>query len=226
MESIPSPVELTLDQCIKCNICTTACPVSAVTDLFPGPKYAGPQAGRFHAPGQPSPDHSVDYCSGCRVCNMVCPTGVKIAEMNAVCANMAKSGNSFFYACGTTEARCPAGSGGSRSPLWRTFAQFRPAPGRKGAPHPPQRAFPTFLLARTYHLVSQACQARLCPYLPGGLFHGCSTQYYEPRRAGRGARAGANHLKSLSSAELLRLAFSSNGELPAARRYHAANVRN
>src|SRR5512143_579440 len=77
------PVEMTLDLCLKCNICTTACPVMAVTDLFPGPKFVGPQAGRFRAPGQPSPDSSVDYCSGCRICNMVCPAGVKIAEMNA-----------------------------------------------------------------------------------------------------------------------------------------------
>src|SRR4030066_565062 len=81
-ENQTSP-EFSLDQCIKCNICTTACPVSAVTDLFPGPKYEGPQAGRFRMRGQPSPDKSVDYCSGCRVCNMVCPPGVKIAEINA-----------------------------------------------------------------------------------------------------------------------------------------------
>ena len=76
------PPEFSLDQCIKCNICTTACPVSAVTDLFPGPKYEGPQAARFRLDDQPSPDKSVDYCSGCRVCDMVCPTGVKIAEIN------------------------------------------------------------------------------------------------------------------------------------------------
>ena len=58
--------------------------MSAVTDLFPGPKYVGPQAQRFRENGQPhSPDHGVDYCSGCRVCNEVCPTGVKIAEINA-----------------------------------------------------------------------------------------------------------------------------------------------
>jgi glycerol-3-phosphate dehydrogenase subunit C len=74
------PAELSLDQCIKCNICTTACPVSAVTDLFPGPKYVAPQGGRFRSPKQKTPDRSVDYCSGCRVCNMVCPTGVNIAE--------------------------------------------------------------------------------------------------------------------------------------------------
>src|SRR5690606_36052437 len=35
----PLSPEATLDYCIKCNICVTACPVSAVTDLFPGPKY-------------------------------------------------------------------------------------------------------------------------------------------------------------------------------------------
>jgi glycerol-3-phosphate dehydrogenase subunit C len=77
------PVELTLDQCIKCNICVTACPVAAATDLFPGPKYEAPQGGRFRMLDQPTPDHSVDYCSGCRACNLACPTGVKIAEMNA-----------------------------------------------------------------------------------------------------------------------------------------------
>jgi glycerol-3-phosphate dehydrogenase subunit C len=77
-------VDHSLDECIKCNLCTMYCPVSAVTDLFPGPKYVGPQAQRFRENGQPtSPDHSVDYCSGCRVCNEVCPTGVKIAELNA-----------------------------------------------------------------------------------------------------------------------------------------------
>lgn len=75
--------ELTLENCIKCNICVSACPVAEVTDLFPGPKYEAPQAGRFRQEMQPSPDHSVDYCSGCRVCNEVCPTGVKIAEINA-----------------------------------------------------------------------------------------------------------------------------------------------
>ena len=36
-----------LDHCVKCTICETFCPVSNVTPLFPGPKYAGPQAERF-----------------------------------------------------------------------------------------------------------------------------------------------------------------------------------
>src|SRR3712207_3930720 len=82
-DQIERSLEQSLDHCIKCNICTVACPVSAVTDLFPGPKYVGPQAQRFRKPDQPTPDESVDYCSGCRVCNTVCPTGVRIAELNA-----------------------------------------------------------------------------------------------------------------------------------------------
>jgi glycerol-3-phosphate dehydrogenase subunit C len=79
-------VEQTADHCIKCNICNTVCPVSAVTDLFPGPKYEGPQGQRFRAGVDEglSPDHSLDYCSGCGLCTQACPEGVMIAEINTV----------------------------------------------------------------------------------------------------------------------------------------------
>jgi glycerol-3-phosphate dehydrogenase subunit C len=79
------PVEQTADRCIKCNVCNTVCPVSAVTDLFPGPKYEGPQAQRFRArPDDGSPDASLDWCSGCGLCTQACPEGVMIAEINTV----------------------------------------------------------------------------------------------------------------------------------------------
>jgi glycerol-3-phosphate dehydrogenase subunit C len=80
------PVEQTADRCIKCNVCNTVCPVSAVTDLFPGPKYEGPQGQRFRAglDGGGSPDASLDWCSGCGLCTQACPEGVMIAEINAV----------------------------------------------------------------------------------------------------------------------------------------------
>ncbi|HEY6608679.1 MAG TPA: anaerobic glycerol-3-phosphate dehydrogenase subunit C [Candidatus Limnocylindria bacterium] len=73
------------DACIKCNVCTTVCPVSRVTDAFPGPKYVGPQAQRFRGPSAHggSPDHSVDLCSGCGICTRACPAGVLIAETNS-----------------------------------------------------------------------------------------------------------------------------------------------
>ena len=71
-----------LDHCVKCTICETFCPVSNVTPLFPGPKYAGPQSERFRVADEPSPDASLDYCSGCGICTQVCPQGVHIAEIN------------------------------------------------------------------------------------------------------------------------------------------------
>ena len=70
-----------LDQCVKCTICETQCPVLRVTPKFSGPKYVGPQAERFRM-GE-SVDKSLDYCSGCSICTTVCPQGVKIAEINA-----------------------------------------------------------------------------------------------------------------------------------------------
>jgi glycerol-3-phosphate dehydrogenase subunit C len=71
-----------LDGCVKCTVCETFCPVAAVTPLFPGPKYAGPQSERFRSP-EDTVDASLDYCSGCGICTQVCPQDVHIAEINA-----------------------------------------------------------------------------------------------------------------------------------------------
>ncbi|HMI68935.1 MAG TPA: 4Fe-4S dicluster domain-containing protein, partial [Solirubrobacteraceae bacterium] len=79
-----------LDHCVKCTICETQCPVSNVTPLFPGPKYAGPQAERYRVADEASVEWSVDYCSGCDICTQVCPQGVKIAEINAQARNKLK----------------------------------------------------------------------------------------------------------------------------------------
>lgn len=81
----------TLDHCVKCTICETACPVSAVTPLFPGPKFVGPQAERFR--NGESVDHSVDYCSSCGACTLACPQGVQIAELNSQARAVMKKGH-------------------------------------------------------------------------------------------------------------------------------------
>jgi glycerol-3-phosphate dehydrogenase subunit C len=73
---------LSADYCLKCNICTAACPVASATDLFPGPKAIGPQALRFHHPRFPIPDSRTNLCSGCGICSHVCPQGVAVAELN------------------------------------------------------------------------------------------------------------------------------------------------
>lgn len=228
------PIESTLDRCIKCNICVTKCPVTRVTDLFPGPKYEGPQAGRFRNPQSHSPDYSVDFCSGCRVCNMVCPTGVKIAEMNA-------------------RARAHLVSDGKisiRSRLRNNLIARTGLIGKLGQPVAP---LSNFMLSNS--IVRKGMQITLGIHAAAPLpvfarqrftswfrnhprpsqanrqvvyFHGCATEYYEPR-VGR----AAVHVLEANGFEVIvppqnccGLPLLSNGEFPAARSYHTSNVSN
>lgn len=227
------PVEISLDQCIKCNICTTVCPVSAVTDLFPGPKYEGPQAGRFRMPDQLNPDHSVDYCSGCRVCNMACPTGVKIAEMNARArARMVEQGefsprnrlrNNLLarseLAGKVGQPLAPFANLALANPLLRKLiAAVIGVHARAPLPTFAKQRFTSWFRRRR----NGSRPARQVVY-----FHGCSTEYYEPR-VGRAAiqvleRNGFEVI--VPPQNCCGLPLLSNGEFAAARRYHASNVR-
>jgi glycerol-3-phosphate dehydrogenase subunit C len=232
------PVELTLDQCIKCNICTTACPVSPVTDLFPGPKYEGPQAGRFRQQKQPSPDYSVDYCSGCRVCNMVCPTGVRIAEINARArAQMVETGkfNGRTRLRNNLLAR-PETLGKLARPVaplantllnvkvGRWLAEKTLGIAQKASlPRFSGETFSSWVKKRERKARSEERGAgRKVVY-----FHGCSTQYYEPR-VGKAAvqLLEANGFEVIVPPQnCCGLPLLSNGEFAAARKYHASNIR-
>jgi glycerol-3-phosphate dehydrogenase subunit C len=233
MTDSSGPVELTLDQCIKCNICTTACPVAAVTDQFPGPKYAAPQAGRFRAIAEPTADKSVDYCSGCRVCNMVCPTGVKIAEMNARArATMVQQGKvpGLLRLRNNLVARAELLGKVAQpiAPLANFTLNLKPA--RKlaesifsihhKAPFPPisNERFTSWFRKHTKPPSSQGKVV---------YFHGCSTQYYEPRVGRAAVRVlEANGFEVIVPPQnCCGLPLLSNGEFSAARRYHQNNVR-
>jgi glycerol-3-phosphate dehydrogenase subunit C len=69
-----------MDSCTKCGICQVYCPVAAVTDRFPGPKYTGPQAQRFRIIEQVR-EAAPALCSGCGVCTSVCPNDVAITDI-------------------------------------------------------------------------------------------------------------------------------------------------
>ncbi len=226
-------VEMSLDQCIKCNICTTACPVSAVTDLFPGPKYEAPQAGRFRQIDQPTPDHSVDYCSGCRVCNMICPTGVKIAEINARArASLVEQGkfppllrlrnNLVARAELLGKVASPIAplanlllkNGLIRAGMEITLGIHRKAP----LPAFSKDKFNTwFKKHKPFHKATRKVV----------YFHGCSTQYYEPRVGRAAIRVlEANGFEVIIPRQnCCGLPLLSNGEFTAARRYHESNVK-
>jgi glycerol-3-phosphate dehydrogenase subunit C len=171
-----------LDHCVKCTICETFCPVSNVTPLFPGPKYAGPQSERFRVEDEPSPDQSVTYCSGCGICTQVCPQGVHIAEINTQAKAKYGATNGVSLRdrilgrptlagrLGTPAA--PLANWSLRNRLLRTAAE-RVVGLHRDAP------MPTFA-GRTFQRWARKHER---PALPRrvAFFHGCGTNYYEPR---------------------------------------------
>jgi len=199
-------VSASADECLKCNVCNTVCPVMRVTDLFPGPKYSGPQGQRFrlaglqqiqgpHSVNPKSPDHSVDYCSGCGWCTTVCPAGVKIAEMNNQARGRLREGTIpklRDWGLGQTDLV------GSLGVLFSPFANFAfhnrviratfemVLGVHRNAP------FPKFS-KRTFQSTWKRRQARrpdggTLKSRPGPdkavvYFHGCSVNYYEPQVA-------------------------------------------
>jgi glycerol-3-phosphate dehydrogenase subunit C len=171
-----------LDHCVKCTICETQCPVSNVTPLFPGPKYAGPQAERYRVAGEPSVDGSVDYCSGCGICSMSCPQGVKIAEINSQARNKLKEQKGFPLRDRiiTRPTWLGRAGGGPMAPLSNLAIDFKPFRiiGEKLLKVHRDAPAPEFARQR----FSRWAKGRTSPATGRKIvyFHGCGTEYYEP----------------------------------------------
>ncbi|MFB6160318.1 MAG: anaerobic glycerol-3-phosphate dehydrogenase subunit C [Haloferacaceae archaeon] len=69
------------DSCYKCSTCDTSCPVAAVDDDFPGPKFQGPEQWRLSRDGS-AVDGSVMDCSNCMRCDAACPADVPLSRMH------------------------------------------------------------------------------------------------------------------------------------------------
>jgi glycerol-3-phosphate dehydrogenase subunit C len=211
-----------LDQCVKCTICESACPVMEVTGLFLGPKTVGPQAERFRG-GEYSPDHSVDYCSGCGICTRICPQGVRIAEINS-----------------RAKAQLRVEQGGrirdqliARPEVMGRLARpvaplFNWAMSNRWLRAVAQRTVGIHRLAPVPKATARTLEYRLKRRRPRRAtgqrvvyFHGCSTNYFEPR-VGLATIAVLEH--NGLQVEVPRqgccgLPLQSNGLYPAARAY-------
>ena len=175
-----------LDHCVKCTICESACPYSNATPLFPGPKYVGPQAERYRVDDEPSVEWSVDYCSGCGICTQVCPQGVKIAEINAQARHKLKQQKgvplrdriitrpTVLGRLGTPAA--PLANLTLRSRPLRVLAERTLKVHRDAAV--PQFAGRRFSSWARKH--KSPATGRKIVY-----FHGCGTEYYEPAEGER-----------------------------------------
>jgi glycerol-3-phosphate dehydrogenase subunit C len=188
------------DACLKCNVCTTVCPVARVTDLFPGPKYVGPQAQRFRletldSPGRSrptvTPDRTVDYCSGCGMCSLACPAGVKIAEMNNRARAAMRAGHRprlRDWLLGQTDLTgrlgtltAPVANWSLRNRPFRWLVDRILGIDRR-APIPPFSGRP-FRWRLGRHDRSGDPGAAPPPDRAVVYFHGCAANYYEPHVA-------------------------------------------
>jgi glycerol-3-phosphate dehydrogenase subunit C len=194
-------VGLSADDCLKCNVCNTVCPVARVTDAFPGPKYVGPQAQRFRlatmlppqgdgAARPISPDATVDWCSGCGLCTIACPADVKIAEMNSRSRAQLKAGHLPRFRdwlLGQTDlvgrlgvATAPLANWSLRNRLFRRFVEV--FVGIHHLAPLPQFAGRT-LRSRMKAGHRRAADTDPPPDRAVVLFHGCAANYYEPEVA-------------------------------------------
>jgi len=231
--SIWKQAQNTADLCVKCNICTSFCPFSNVTELFPGPKFVGPQAQRFRNPHEMSVDNSVDYCSGCGICTLVCPHGVKVMEMNSkaryklyrrkgIPLRNRLLGRSELLGMISSPVAPVAnfflGNRLVRIVVEKMMGVHRDAPL-------PAFSFETF--RGWYKGVHRKAGRQRRADKKVVYFHGCSTNYYEPR-VGKAAMAVLEHNGYeviVPEQACCGLPMLSNGEFEAARRYANKNIR-
>ncbi len=171
-----------LDHCVKCTICETFCPVSNVTPLFGGPKYSGPQAERFRIEDEPSADASVNYCSGCGICTQVCPQGVHIAEINTQAK--AAYGETHGVPLRDRILARPTLAGRLGTPVaplanWTLRNRLLRLAAEKTIGIHHRAPMPTFA-GRTFQRWARRRAPASGPRRVA-FFHGCGTNYYEPR---------------------------------------------
>ncbi len=178
---------LAADQCLKCNICTASCPVAKVTDLFLGPKAVGPQILRFRHPDYALPNVGEEWCSSCGTCSLVCPHDVPVAEM---IARMKERPTrkvpwrdriiSRPEVIGRFASRItPLANSLLKSPRLRSALEKYLGISSKAIL--PALARTNFKKALREYYVRTPNRLEEISRLTVGYFHGCSTNYFEPR---------------------------------------------
>lgn len=69
------------EQCQKCSICETVCPVMANNPAYAGPKRSGPDGERYRLKNGIFFEDSLKYCLNCKRCEVACPSGVRVADL-------------------------------------------------------------------------------------------------------------------------------------------------
>ena len=69
------------EQCLKCDLCTSVCPMMEANPAYPGPKQAGPDGERYRLKDPGYFDLTLRFCLNCKRCEVACPSGVKVGDI-------------------------------------------------------------------------------------------------------------------------------------------------
>lgn len=167
------------EQCLKCDLCTTVCPMKSVNPDYPGPKQAGPDGERYRIRDPRFYDLTLRFCLNCKRCEVACPSGVEVGDIiqtarikygrsahalrNSLIAN-----TDFVGSVATSHPR--AVNGLADKPSFRSILDAFGIDKRR---HLPQYASERF--SKQFNALSQDGYARFVTF-----YHGCYVEYNYP----------------------------------------------
>lgn len=170
------------EQCLKCNLCTTVCPMMAANPNYPGPKQAGPDGERYRLKDPAFFDLTLKYCLNCKRCEVACPSGVKVGDI--IQASRLRYGHQSHPLRDTVLASTDlVGSVASPlAPIVNSMLNWKPVKGMMSLfGVDPHRKFPSYSrLKFTEWYKSQASeQDKFTKFVT--YFHGCYVNYNYPQ---------------------------------------------
>lgn len=206
------------EQCMKCTVCNDYCPVAKVTDLFPGPKQAGPDGERYRMKSPDFYSEALKYCLNCKRCEVACPSDVRIADY-ILQAKLKYGGKDHFLRNNVLAQTDLMGFLGSTfAPIANTFANLM----FDGGPRYSSRRF-----ERWFKTKAAASQDAFPEKV--GYFHGCYVNYNYPK-LGQDLVKILNALgvgvKLIDGEKCCGIALISNGFIKQAKKQAQSNISN
>lgn len=171
------------ESCIKCTVCTTACPVSRVNPSYPCPKQAGPDGERLRLKDGALYDDALKYCINCKRCEVACPSDVKIGDIiqraRAKYDTTRPSLRNFVLS--HTDLMGSVSTPVRADRQYRHLAEARASAARLRVKNRSSPDAAKILLWYLPPLVPQRCRTAGAVSGSGRLFHGCFVNYNHPQ---------------------------------------------
>lgn len=219
-----------LEQCQKCSICSTVCPMMKVNPAYPGPKQSGPDEERYRMKSSEFYDEALKFCLNCKRCEVACPSGVKVADLiQAAKLKYAKHDHVLRNAMlAGTDLMGPVAS--AVAPIANFALSLKPAAAVLDATlaidH--RRQFPKYSGTRFVSWFNREA----APHQEGfgeyvSYFHGCYVNYNYPRQGQdfvRVMNALGVGVRLLEKEKCCGVALMANGDGKGARRKAEVNI--